>query len=358
MLRGTFFVIYLLLAQIHKCTVDALIPQRKPNSKSSIFAVDRPQLFSSHVHHKQNIQQTTAATNNAVIVLTYLEINGWLLTMNNGVTVLIDPILEGALDFGVPQLFKGEKRVLPSSGLTEQLPLESIDCLLLSQGLEDHAHVQSLTKWRQVCEQKHKQLPIVAPPSAKGALQESGWYGSSSNIRILDHGETTQVTSKSDEMTAWNPLTIQATTGALVGPPWQKRENGYILSSKSMSDDRHSFKLYIEPHVEFDKRELTKFAAVDVVITPTTGQTLPAFELVHGPKSSLQLMEILQPRYIIPMPNADIDTSGMAAPFVNEVGKKTDFAQGLVNLQASGKLKHLPEIVSGAEPGKDVIVNL
>jgi hypothetical protein len=69
-------------------------------------------------------------------------------------------------------------------------------------------------------------------------------------------------------------------------------------------------------------------------------------------------MEILQPRYIIPMPNADIDTSGMAAPFVNEVGKKTDFAQGLVNLQASGKLKHLPEIVSGAEPGKDVIVNL
>ena len=42
-----------------------------------------------------------AAPPSGAATLTYLEINGWLLKAG-GVTVLIDPILEGNLDFQIP----------------------------------------------------------------------------------------------------------------------------------------------------------------------------------------------------------------------------------------------------------------
>lgn len=45
--------------------------------------------------------------------LTYLEINGWLISAA-GVTVLVDPVLEGRLDFGIPALFAASKQRPPS----------------------------------------------------------------------------------------------------------------------------------------------------------------------------------------------------------------------------------------------------
>eukprot|EP00966_Prymnesium_polylepis_P319067 7369319-Prymnesium_polylepis.1 len=55
-----------------------------------------------------------AATASGACTLTYLEINGWLLS-TSGVTVLVDPVLEGELDFGIPGIYSASKRVLPST---------------------------------------------------------------------------------------------------------------------------------------------------------------------------------------------------------------------------------------------------
>ena len=79
-----------------------------------------------------------------------------------------------------------------------------------------------------------------------------------------------------------------------VGPPWQRRENGYIVSGSGGPS------LYLEPHVEFDAEELAAPGPVDAVITPLGGQTLPGFELVHGPAASAELIATLQPKWVQP----------------------------------------------------------
>jgi hypothetical protein len=40
---------------------------------------------------------------------------------------------------------------------------------------------------------------------------------------------------------------VRATPGDRVGPPWQARENGYVVSSKGPD-----FSLYYEPHCKFE----------------------------------------------------------------------------------------------------------
>jgi hypothetical protein len=134
---------------------------------------------------------------------------------------------------------------------------------------------------------------------------------------------------------------------------------------------RRNVSVYIEPHVEFKAKELAKYAPVDVVISPIQGQTLlPAsLELVHGPRDSIRLMETLQPRYIVPMANADIDMSGLAAPLITSVGSATEFAEGLAKAvvaqgkEARGRREKRPSwqhptIVSPVEPGTDIRLEL
>ena len=83
--------------------------------------------------------------------------------------------------------------------------------------------------------------------------------------------------------------------------------------------------LYLEPHVEFDEDELRAFAPVDAVITPTRGQALPGFELVHGPAAAVRLVETLRPRLVLPMSNGAIDAAGIAAPLVTPIGAGNEF---------------------------------
>jgi len=83
--------------------------------------------------------------------------------------------------------------------------------------------------------------------------------------------------------------------------------------------------LYLEPHVEFDEDELRALAPVDAVITPTRGQALPGFELVHGPVAAARLVEVLRPRLVLPMSNGAIDAAGLAAPLVTPIGAGNEF---------------------------------
>jgi uncharacterized membrane protein YgcG len=387
------------------------------------------------------------------LILTYLEINGWLLTTTTTsttaskrtsendhedeaithrqgtatLTILIDPILEGPLDFGLPGgLYVGTKKTLPSYGLTESSvrPLFPIDCLLLTQGLEDHAHVKTLKKLFSL----DPDIPIIAPPSAKNALQNAGFIGAASSttsrqqVRFINHGEEIVIRPRQGRGGGQGQdgdigaATIRATEGALVGPPWQKRENGYIISPVTLpvappnnnnNNNNHDGKnhntiissfpsIYIEPHVEFNEEELVKIgqskrprtsssssisssfggggssssssvgggnSIVDVVLSPITGQTLPAFELVHGPADTIRLLQTLRPKYLVPMRNGNVQMSGPVAALVSEVGTDIDFQERLqtATMKSSSSSSSFVgsdiQIVE-APPGEDIVITL
>jgi len=293
-------------------------------------------LFASHAEHRM-----AHAGTNAVVLLTYLEINGWLLS-TGGCTILIDPVLEGALDFGIPTIYSAKKRKLPSTGLCDELP--PIDCLLITQGLDDHAHTRTLKK---LANTLGGDVTVIAPPSAFDALERSGFDGNG-NIRYIKPGGQVTVGGGGGGGDG-EEVTIKATTGALVGPPWQARENGYIIRTPSGPS------IYIEPHVEYNMKELLEEAPVDAVITPISGQGLPAFELVHGPSDVLRLVQTLQPRYIIPMQNGDVDAEGLASSLVQSIGSPGEFRRILSKAQRPDE--HKVEVIDTV-PGENIVLEV
>ena len=147
---------------------------------------------------------------------------------------------------------------------------------------------------------------------------------------------------------------MMLTSGALVGPPWQRRENGYVIKPRKAGG---APSLYIEPHVEFDPEELGQLSGgVDVVVTPITGQGLPGFELVHGPSASADLVRRLRPRWVVPMCNGDVDASGASAPFIKQIGSREEFRSGLrLGASVSGAGAGAPAVeVIDVRPGQPI----
>ena len=144
---------------------------------------------------------------------TYLGANGWFLEVAD-LRVLLDPWLFGPLVFPPgPWLLKGE---MPS---LQPVP-ESIDLLLLTQGLQDHAHPETLMMLS-------KDLPVVGSAAAAKVAKRLGF----TSVQTLNLGESTER----------GPLQIRATAGAAVPAV----ENGYLLDWPGGS-------LYLEPHGVLD----------------------------------------------------------------------------------------------------------
>ena len=68
-----------------------------------------------------------------------------------------------------------------------------------------------------------------------------------------------------------------------MGPPWSKRENGFVLS-ETQAD---GIKLYYEPHCDYDEAAVAKIGKVDAVVTPANSQVLISFPLVRSWRSCL-----------------------------------------------------------------------
>eukprot|EP00978_Attheya_sp_CCMP212_P049338 scaffold651427_cov59-Attheya_sp.AAC.1 len=359
-----------------------------------------PRLFSSHFPNDKSQQlfqkkKEDGSSSSFHWIFTYLEINGFLMTASfanngdgdgdryNGVTLLVDPILEGPLDFGIPDWYCAQRKCLPHRGLCALLP--HVDGILITQGLDDHAHVPTLTQLASMNE--FANIPIVTPPSARRALQQSGFLSktSSSNIQFLRPGQQTTLfptirknsedripttsitTNNNDDSLPTGGISITATTGALVGPPWQARENGYILRPTTLCSMANNelggagraslASVYIEPHVEFNPKELQTEAPIDIVVTPIVGQGIGAlFDLVHGPNDTIRLVDTLQPKLIIPMPNGNVQSKGFLSPFIQPIGSVADFCQGLKkskhnNNDATTKVMDLI-------PGQDHIIHV
>ena len=122
------------------------------------------------------------------LATTYFGANGWLLEFDD-LRVLVDPWLQGSLSFPPGGwMLKGE--------LPEQRPAPGhLDLLLLTQGLADHAHPESLDLFPRT-------LPVIGSVAATQVVKKMGF-------------ETVQAL-KPGECTTHKGLTVRATAGAPV----------------------------------------------------------------------------------------------------------------------------------------------
>ncbi len=244
--------------------------------------------------------------------LTWLDSNSWLIEMG-GQRILLDPWLIGSLVFGnLPWLFKGDRPIKRS------IP-ENIDLILLSQGLEDHAHPPTL-------QALDRSIPVVASPNAAKVVQGLGY----SNVTVLAHGDT---------FTFASLLKIQGTPGSPIGP--MLVENGYLLTDLT-SDST----LYYEPH-GYHSPSLKEVAPIDVVITPIINLEIPLLgPIIKGRKSALQVVEWLRPQVIIPTAaGGDVVFEGLLMSVLRAQGNVDEFHALLAQ-------HHLTTKVVAPKPGE------
>jgi L-ascorbate metabolism protein UlaG (beta-lactamase superfamily) len=250
--------------------------------------------------------------------ITWLDSNSWLIAIG-GQRILVDPWLRGDLVFGQQTwLFKGEQpQVRP-------LP-EAIDLILLSQGLEDHAHPPTLKALDHA-------IPVVGSPSAAKVALGLGY----SQVTALDHGQT---------FTLNGQVTVRAVPGAPVGPILV--ENGYILREVASGAS-----VFYEPH-GFHRAELKQEGPVDVVITPVLDLALPLLgPIIRGQKGALELVDWLQPQVVLPTADAgEAIYSGMLLNWLKATGN----AQ---SLQAALQAKGSSARVLSATVGEPVALDL
>lgn len=259
---------------------------------------------------------------------------------NTGVRVLVDPWLEGDLTFfNQDWLYKGKKRVLNTAKggkIDIKEIIDETDVVVLTQWLDDHLHVPTLKKIP-------RDTLIVANAEAAEAIKPMGF----TNIQLIDHGQTLAVAN--------GRLSITASAGALVGPPWSKRQNGYAFRERS-STDGASASLYFEPHCDFVDSSVAKLGKVDVVVSPVVstllGSQAASYPLVMGDINLMRLLKLLQPRVLVPLLNSEIDSEGPLSEVVYDRGSIDQVKQQLKDSKLATRLE-LP-----APPGESLAIAL
>ncbi|MEB3271961.1 MAG: MBL fold metallo-hydrolase [Synechococcus sp.] len=236
---------------------------------------------------------------------TYAGANGWLLEFvseppGRPLRVLVDPWLAGPLVFPPgPWLLRGE--------LNDPLPPpQSLDLLLLTQGLADHCHPPSLALLP-------RQLPVLASASAAARVRGLGF----TQVTALAPGQVHRLAE----------LTITASAGA----PVPQTENGYVLEHPGGS-------LYLEPH-GFLARDLPP-QRLDAVITPVLDLGLPlAGAFVRGRQVLPDLLERFQPTTVLASTTGgDVRFSGALAGLLRSEGSLEE-AAGVVERGSAGRAR-------------------
>ncbi len=224
--------------------------------------------------------------------LTWLDSNSWLIEIADK-RILLDPWLVGSLTFNnLDWLFKGDK--------LEERPIpENVDLILLSQGLEDHAHPPTL-------KQLDHQIPVVGSSNAAKVVQGLGYNA----VTALAHGETFKLNHQ---------VEIKAIPGSLIGP--NLVENAYLIKELETG-----FTLYYEPHGNHSP-EVKQLAPVDVVITPLIDLAIPFVgSIIKGTSSALQVVQWLQPQVILSTAaGGDVVFEGLLMKIVKVAGSIEEF---------------------------------
>jgi L-ascorbate metabolism protein UlaG (beta-lactamase superfamily) len=224
--------------------------------------------------------------------LTYLDANSWLMEIGEQ-RILLDPWLVGDLVFAnAPWLFINKRNQ------KHQIP-ENIDLILLSQGLEDHAHTPTL-------KQLDHNIPVVASPNATKVVKELGY----TKITTLVYGES---------FTLYDQVEIKAVPGSPIGPTLV--ENGYVIKDLQK---KHS--IYYEPH-GYHSPTLKEEAPVDVVITPLTSIKIPLLgSVIKGGKSALEISQLLKPQVMLPTAaGGDVEYGGLLNSLLKMEGTLAQF---------------------------------
>ncbi len=228
--------------------------------------------------------------------LTWLDSNSWLIELA-GQRILLDPWLVGDLAFGNARWFFRSYRT------TDRPIPENIDLILLSQGLEDHAHPATLKVL-------DKSIPVVGSSGAAKVATHLGFQ----TVTALNPGEL---------YTLANAVKIQATAGSPIGPT--TIENGYLLN-----DLTSQATLYYEPH-GYHAQSLKQQTAIDVVLTPMIDLMIqPGIPVIQGSKTALQLAQWLQPQVMLPTAaGGDIQFEGLLLKLLKAQGSPTELQNQL-----------------------------
>lgn len=224
--------------------------------------------------------------------LTWLDSNSWFIETSDK-KILLDPWLVGSLVFANQNwLFEGKKKDLPP------IP-EDIDLILLSQGLEDHAHTPTLKIL-------NHNIPVVGSPNAAQVCNNFNY----AHVNSLDHGQSFIL----DEQ-----IEIKAVPGAPIGPSLV--ENAYIIR-----DLNNNTSVYYEPH-GYHSPSL-KEESVDIVITPITSLKILGFvDFIKGQKSALEACKLLNPKFILPTTTGGkVEYQGFLNTIISEEGTINDFS--------------------------------
>jgi L-ascorbate metabolism protein UlaG (beta-lactamase superfamily) len=224
--------------------------------------------------------------------LTYFDSNSWSIELD-GKKILLDPWLVGDLTFGnLGWLFKGTKKN------PQPIP-ENIDLILLSQGLEDHAHPPTLKIL-------DRTIPVIASPNAAKVVRDLGY----TDITVLNHEESYDLGDK---------VTIKAVPGSPVGPTLV--ENGYIIQGLESGKN-----IYYEPH-GYHASSLQQEIAIDVIITPIINLKLPLIgAVIKGQQTALEVCKLLKPQVIISTAaGGDIDFQGLLISILQAEGSIEEF---------------------------------
>ena len=224
--------------------------------------------------------------------LTYLDSNSWLIELD-GKRILLDPWLVGDLVFNnQPWLFKSIKNN------PQPIP-ENIDMILLSQGLEDHAHPPTL-------KELDRDLLVVASPNGAKVVKQLSY----TNVTSLEHGAVFKLGEQ---------IKIKAVPGSPIGPTLT--ENGYII--KGLESGKS---IYYEPHGNHAD-SLKESAPIDVIITPLVSLKLPVIgAVIKGQETALKVCKQLNPQVILSTAaGGDIDSKGMLISMIKADGTVEEF---------------------------------
>lgn len=260
--------------------------------------------------------------------LTWLDANSWLMELA-GQRILVDPWLVGDLVFGnLDWLVRG----------TRPDPIDipqNIDFILLSQGLPDHAHPETLKAL-------DKSIPVLASPDGAKVAQKFGY----TSVTTLDHGD----------IHVQNGIEITTFVGAVVGAT--KRENAYILSfldeaTAASSTQAAPTRLYYEPHGYPDLENLKAFGQVDVVITPLADITLMGVApVIRGADVAPKIAQLLRPQVMLPTAEAGrVTYTGLISSALKAAGGAAELRS---RLEAEGGGTQVIEPV----PGEPVTLSL
>lgn len=277
---------------------------------------------------------------------THLEGNGQLWQIDGpgertAVSIVIDP-LASQLDFGIPWGYRANKKALSETETIHLICDAHPSHCLLTMGLDDHTHLPTIQKLMA----RMPDLRYVVAPSCLGKIRKLGLRHD--RITVLDHGQS---------CTLSECVTITSTRGALVGPPWQKRENGYLVKTSDLS-------IYYEPHGDVVLDDIKTMRA-NILVSPVTKQSIPAqvppqgqFTLVYGGDRTLQIAETLHASVIVPLGNGALDIEGPLSGLVSASGDVSDFVTLVERRNANKRVGDDDMIVTTATPGVPLTMSI